>query len=417
MHRVDDPDFIIVGGKRRFKESPPPGTVVGWTMMNTLQEEIAGVIEDAGITLRVSGSADNAVDYASQLLEAIDDKIEDAVDLIEIELDDLQDQIDLITIDVDDVIGNINTVVSFAGLTPDITSNTLLKQAVVIISRIPRDDEIDGFNIGIRKSGSVFQKTQIVIDEGECADNYENIIMRYTVPIRKSIAASWTYGQTGQGGFPGSLSFTTDTLYYVFLIRNSDGRMDAGFDSNSSAVNLLADAISEDGAGWIYWRRMGTVVTAAAGTEMIFSEDIKLDKNITRLRRAIFPVEVMHVSPSGQIIFCQSERVGDVVNVLFPAFVDSAVSDELTYNFLTSAPSKKPGSLQTQINISTPCVFQGGTANNRERPGKLILSTPRFTAEITGASDSTMDPNFFDTGGDKGMATPQNITFQMWNEN
>lgn len=75
MHRVDASDYITTSGKRLYKETPIPATVLGFHQMNSIQEEIAGVIEDAGLTLRATGAADGSALYASQLNEAIDIKI------------------------------------------------------------------------------------------------------------------------------------------------------------------------------------------------------------------------------------------------------------------------------------------------------------------------------------------------------
>lgn len=66
--------------------------------------------------------------------------------------------------------------------------------------------------------------------------------------ITKKIDANWSAG-TGQGGFPSGLTLAADTMYYVFIIGNSDGTVDVGFDTDSSATNLLADA-----TGYTFYR-------------------------------------------------------------------------------------------------------------------------------------------------------------------
>ncbi len=72
MHYTDAPDYTTNGsGERIYKETPSPSSVVGYLHLNALQFEIGKTIEAAGITLRVSGAADEAAGYSSQLLQAI----------------------------------------------------------------------------------------------------------------------------------------------------------------------------------------------------------------------------------------------------------------------------------------------------------------------------------------------------------
>lgn len=73
MHRVDADGYTTVSGKRRFIDRSLPteeGTVDGAYWNNAIQEEIAQVIEDAGLTLRTSGSADQTANWG-QLSQAI----------------------------------------------------------------------------------------------------------------------------------------------------------------------------------------------------------------------------------------------------------------------------------------------------------------------------------------------------------
>lgn len=75
MHRVDADGYTTVSGDRRFIDRALPteeGTVDGSYWSNAVQEEIAQVVERAGLTLRVSGAADETADWG-QLEEAIFD--------------------------------------------------------------------------------------------------------------------------------------------------------------------------------------------------------------------------------------------------------------------------------------------------------------------------------------------------------
>lgn len=82
MHRVDADGYITVLGERRFVDRSLPtyeGTVDGANWNNAVQEEIATVVEHAGLTLRSTGAADESAGW-TQLKEAIFDsgKIGDA---------------------------------------------------------------------------------------------------------------------------------------------------------------------------------------------------------------------------------------------------------------------------------------------------------------------------------------------------
>lgn len=70
MHRTLGEDYIEVGGKRLYTDPNPPtvkGTVLPADAMNAIQEEIAKVIESAGIEL----AADGDTDTWDQLYKAI----------------------------------------------------------------------------------------------------------------------------------------------------------------------------------------------------------------------------------------------------------------------------------------------------------------------------------------------------------
>lgn len=73
MHRTEGEDHIIEDGKRRYTQAIPPtqaATRLPAEAMNSIQEEIANVIEKAGLTLSASASADRTAGW-EQLYKAI----------------------------------------------------------------------------------------------------------------------------------------------------------------------------------------------------------------------------------------------------------------------------------------------------------------------------------------------------------
>jgi hypothetical protein len=97
----------------------------------------------------------------------------------------------------------------------------------------------------------------IDISTGSCiatdGSNYKKLSL--SSGLTKQIDANWAEGDNA-GGFPSGLSLTAETMYQVFLIGKSDGTVDAGFDTSSTASNLLSDASSYSWykhLGWIYY--------------------------------------------------------------------------------------------------------------------------------------------------------------------
>jgi len=84
--------------------------------------------------------------------------------------------------------------------------------------------------------------------------------------ITKRIDEDWVEG-TGAGGFPSALTLAADTWYYVFLISDTTGGVDVGFDTSLSAGNLLADASS-----YSYYRRIGAVLTDGSSNLVAFTQ-------------------------------------------------------------------------------------------------------------------------------------------------
>jgi hypothetical protein len=109
---------------------------------------------------------------------------------------------------------------------------------------------------------SVESTDDVNITAGECRDatNAENIIL--ASEITKKSDTTWAAGDDGGGlnatDFAAdSDGLKPDTTYHVFLIKHTDGTVDAGLDKDTTATSLLADS------GYTYYRRVGSVVTDA----------------------------------------------------------------------------------------------------------------------------------------------------------
>lgn len=85
--------------------------------------------------------------------------------------------------------------------------------------------------------------------------------------ITKQIDANWAEGDDA-GGFPSGLTLSTDTWYHVFLIGKDDGTVDAGFDTDADATNLLSDASS-----YPWFRHVGWILTDGSSDIIAFLQD------------------------------------------------------------------------------------------------------------------------------------------------
>ena len=185
MHRTEGANNV--GGL--YTEGPPATTVTG-DAMNAIQEEIAFVIESAGIALKTA-----AGDTRNQLRAAL-----------------------------------LQTV------------------------PMPR-----GYIDGLIMSNDADADHDISIAVGVCRDAGNDVSILFNTAMIKQIDAAWAAG-TNAGGFPTGLGVVAaDTWYHNFIIMKLDGTVDSGFDTSLIATNLLADATD-----FVYYRRIGSVLTDGA---------------------------------------------------------------------------------------------------------------------------------------------------------
>lgn len=94
-----------------------------------------------------------------------------------------------------------------------------------------------GWIAGIVLSLDTDTDHDVNITAGECADSGDAYMMKITSEFTKQIDNTFAAGDDAGGMFTGSVAATT--VYYIHLIRkDSDGSIDAGFDTSSSAANI-----------------------------------------------------------------------------------------------------------------------------------------------------------------------------------
>jgi len=104
----------------------------------------------------------------------------------------------------------------------------------------------------------------LTINSGSCASFDSSTLCVLSSALSKTLSATWVAG-TG-GGRPSSVPIVIGQFYRVFLISKPDGTSDAGFDTSTTAANLLAVAAS---AGYTKYRRIGWVQCVTSGATTI----------------------------------------------------------------------------------------------------------------------------------------------------
>jgi len=102
----------------------------------------------------------------------------------------------------------------------------------------------------------------IDIATGICRDSTDTYSLELTSAFTKQLDATWAVGTAAGGLFSGSIA--ANTWYHVFIIRkDSDGSIDAGFDTSVSAANIPT--------GYTYYRRIGSVLTDGSSQILAFT--------------------------------------------------------------------------------------------------------------------------------------------------
>jgi hypothetical protein len=110
---------------------------------------------------------------------------------------------------------------------------------------------------GLILSNGTDTSNDIDVAEGACADS-DNEHILIGPAWTKMIDNNWAVGD-GVGGFPSVLTLTASTWYHFFIIKNTVGTIDYGWDTSADASNLLSDASSVSGTTYSYYRHIGWV--------------------------------------------------------------------------------------------------------------------------------------------------------------
>jgi hypothetical protein len=110
---------------------------------------------------------------------------------------------------------------------------------------------------GLTTSNAGVYSDSIIIAPGTCTSS-DGYLMTLASNLTKDASTAWAPGDS-TGGMGSGITLTDDTGYHVFVIGKSTNPLacDAGFDSDTSAGNLLALA---GASGYNTYRRIGWVI-------------------------------------------------------------------------------------------------------------------------------------------------------------
>lgn len=132
---------------------------------------------------------------------------------------------------------------------------------------------ISGLTMGRNAGEPAGEYRDIEVQTGSCRDAANGMNMVVSTALIKRFDATLAKG-TGVGGYPlTSLGARqVSTWYRFFLIgKSSNGEVDAGFDTDAAAANLLTDFNNIGGeSGWDSYRQLGWVrTTGGSASELV----------------------------------------------------------------------------------------------------------------------------------------------------
>lgn len=200
---------------------------------------------------------------------------------------------------------------------------------------------------GLILSNAADADHDITISAGTCMDSTGTVVMTLAA-ITKQIDSLWAVG-TNAGGIGPTLA--ASTFYHMFVIRHTDGTVDAGFDTSITAATLLTNS------AYTYYRRIGSVVTDGSFNILGF---IQVGDTITYHVPFADASDANPGTSAVTLALSVPPDVQVVPNTHFTLFDDSSAATVLLRVFPTVATD----AVTTTSNCSTFTVDTGSTANS-----------------------------------------------------
>jgi len=235
--------------------------------------------------------------------------------------------------------------------------------------------QLRGFIGGYVLSNDTDTDHDINIAAGSCLNSAADTMMQ-RAEITKQIDSNWSAGDDA-GGFPSGLSLSTDTWYHVFIIEDGSGTVDAGFDTDVAASNLLSDS------SYTNYRRIGSVLTDGTsniigftqrGDEFLWSdppEDHDASTSTTAANVALSVPTGVTVRAMMNVSLADGSS-SNVVNIYSPDVTAEAPS--LTTEPYGSLRSSTSYSVVTQVEVITNTTSQVAIDSD-QATGTLKIAT------------------------------------------
>lgn len=183
---------------------------------------------------------------------------------------------------------------------------------------------------GLEMSNGTDATNDINISTGSAKSSDDDQDITVATAIGKQIDQPWAAGGTTgapTGGFPSGITLTNNTWYRMFLIAKTDGTVGAGFDTSSTAANLLADATGYTKYRHIGWIRRGTATNLAFfqnGSEFEF--DTPIADYSAATMAATTELKTLTVPAGSEALFSANCRRGSSSGSSFWRFYQSAMT-------------------------------------------------------------------------------------------
>lgn len=205
--------------------------------------------------------------------------------------------------------------------------------------------------------------TDVDFSIGKARDQMNQFNISLNNLLTKKINAAWIAG-TGVGGLPSNLTLSPNTTYAMFIIANDRGDVDAGFDTDFSAANLLATS------GYQFFRRRGFLVTDISSNIIKFYQrgDDFIYSNITDTQQVVDSIvvpelTVINAAPTASVklnLFHSFTSVGNTSNF---AMIYSPIGDEPNFgtedDYFTAWDSTTAGDFHASTNVEVVCDDTG----------------------------------------------------------
>lgn len=231
---------------------------------------------------------------------------------------------------------------------------------------------LNGYIAGLVLSNAADADHDITIATGAATDSAGARLLKLTSALTKQIDAAWAAGSAAGGLFTGTVA--NATWYHVFLIRkDSDGTLDAGFDTDVGAANIPT--------GYTAFRRIGSVLTNGSANIIAFQQigdeflwkDPPLDISVTApgtsavLRTLSVPPDVKVLAKFSWTVF--SSTSNNRVYFSSPDVNDEAAS-------FTAAPlGSGPNSTTTQDAANVSEIWTNTSKQVRSRVANADANT------------------------------------------